>query len=109
MSLGYSTSEPPRAEVDALAGPAVVEFGSNTCGYCMAAQPHIAEAFAGHTSVRHIKVEDGKGRPLGRSFRVKLWPTLVFLKNGKEAARVVRPTGPDEMRAALAQIEAPDF
>ena len=109
MSLGYSTSEPPRAEVDAPAGPAVVEFGSNTCGYCMAAQPHIAGGFPGHASVRHIKVEDGKGRPLGRSFRVKLWPTLVFLKNGKEAARVVGPAGPDELRAALAQIEAPDF
>jgi thioredoxin 1 len=104
MSLGYSTSEPPRADVDALAGPAVVEFGSNTCGYCMAAQPHIAEAFAGHAGVRHIKIEDGKGRPLGRSYRVKLWPTLVFLKDGKETARVVRPTGPDEIRAALAQI-----
>lgn len=104
MSLGYSTNEPARTDVDALPGPAVVEFGSNTCGYCMAAQPHIAEAFAGHAGVRHIKIEDGKGRPLGRSFRVKLWPTLVFLKDGRETARVVRPSGPDEIRSALAQI-----
>jgi thioredoxin 1 len=43
--------------------------------------------------VRHIRVEDGRGRPLGRSFRVKLWPTLVFLKDGKEVARLVRPSG----------------
>ena len=104
MSLGYSTNEPPRAEVDALAGPAVDEFGANYCGYCRAAQPLIAEAFAPHRGLRHIKVEDGKGRPLGRSFRVKLWPTLVFLKDGKEVARVVRPTGADEIRAALTQI-----
>jgi thioredoxin 1 len=107
MSLGYSTNEPPRAEVDALAGPAVVEFGANYCGYCRAAQPLIAEAFAAHPGLRHIKVEDGKGRPLGRSFRVKLWPTLVFLKDGKEAARVVRPNSADEVRAALAQIHNP--
>ena len=99
MSLGYSTSEPPRAEVDALTGPAVVEFGSNTCGYCMAAQPHIAEAFAGHASVRHIKVEDGKGRPLGRSFGVKLWPTLVFMDGGTERGRVVRPGSAAEIEA----------
>ena len=106
MSLGYSTNEPPRAEVDAIAGPAVVEFGANYCGYCRAAQPLIAEALAPQRGLRHIKVEDGKGRPLGRSFRVKLWPTLVFLKDGKEVARVVRPTGADEIRAALGKITA---
>jgi thioredoxin 1 len=32
-----------------------------------------------YPELRHVKVEDGKGRPLGRSFRVKLWPTLVFM------------------------------
>ena len=41
----------------------------------------IAGAFASHPEVRHLKVEDGPGRPLGRSFRVKLWPTLVFLQD----------------------------
>jgi thioredoxin 1 len=104
--MEYSENEPSRAEVDALPGPAVIEFGSNTCGYCRAAQPLIAQAFAGHAGVRHIKVADGKGRPLGRSFKVKLWPTLVFLKNGKEIERVVRPTDADSMRNALARIHA---
>ena len=104
--MNYSSSEPARAYVDALTGPAVVEFGSNTCGYCRAAQPLIAQAFAGHTELRHIKVEDGKGRPLGRSYRVKLWPTLIFLKDGREVERVVRPTDVDSIRNALAQIVA---
>lgn len=104
--LGYSTDEPARAEVEALPGAAVVQFGSNTCGYCRAAQPLIEEAFAVHPGMRHIKIEDGKGRPLGRSFRVKLWPTLVFLKDGKEVQRVVRPTDAGEMKAALARITA---
>ena len=102
--MKYSPDEPARAEVDALPGPAVIEFGSNTCGYCIAAQPHIEKAFAAHPGMRHIKVEDGKGRPLGRSFKVKLWPTLVFLKDGREATRVVRPTRPDEISAALSRI-----
>ena len=102
----YTRDEPARADVDALKGPAVVEFGSNTCGYCMRAEPLIQDAFRGHEGVRHISVEDGKGRPLGRSYRVKLWPTLIFLKDGKETARVVRPTDADAMRAALAQITA---
>ena len=100
----YSENEPPRAEVDALPGAAVVEFGSNTCGYCRAAQPHIEDAFAAHAGVRHIRIEDGKGKPLGRSFKVKLWPTLIFLQDGTEVARVVRPADPAEMKAALARI-----
>lgn len=104
MSLGYSSNEPSRTDVDAIAGPAVVEFGANYCGYCRAAQPLIAEAFAAHPGLRHIKVEDGKGRPLGRSFRVKLWPTLIFLKDGRETARVVRPGSADEVREALSRI-----
>jgi thioredoxin 1 len=103
-SQKYSANEPSRAEVDALPGPAVVEFGSNTCGYCMRAQPLIEQAFAQHPGVRHIKVEDGSGRPLGRSFRVKLWPTLVFLKDGKEIERLVRPTDTDAIRAALVRV-----
>jgi thioredoxin 1 len=104
MAKQYSTNEPSRAEVDAFTGPAVVEFGSNTCGYCMRAQPLIEEVFARQPGLRHVKVEDGKGRPLGRSFKVKLWPTLVFLKNGVEVGRVVRPTDADAMHTALARI-----
>jgi thioredoxin 1 len=106
VSLGYSLDEPSRAEIDAIPGPAVLEFGATWCGICRGAFPVIAEAFAAHPGVRRIKVEDGKGKPLGRSFRVKLWPTLIFLKDGKEAARVVRPGGADEIRAALSQITA---
>jgi len=50
------------------------------------------------------KVEDGRGRPLGRSFGIKLWPTLVFLRDGQERARVVRPDRTDEIAAGLAGI-----
>ena len=52
--------------------------------------------------MRHLKIEDGSGRRLGRSFRVKLWPTLIVFKEGQELARLVRPTGAAELREALA-------
>jgi thioredoxin 1 len=102
---GYAETAPSREDVDAFAGPTVIDFGTNWCGFCRAAQPLIAQAFASHPSVRHVQVEDGSGRPLGRSFRVKLWPTLIFLKDGKEVARVVRPENAQAIEQALQQID----
>lgn len=106
METSYATEAeaPERSEVDALPGPTVLEFGTGWCGWCRAAQPLIAGGFASHPEVRHIKVEDGPGRALGRSFRVKLWPTLVFLKDGQEVARLTRPSNLDEVREAMAKI-----
>lgn len=105
MSTAYAETQPLRADIAALTGPAVVEFGTPWCGHCRAAQPLIAGAFASHPQVPHLKVEDGSGLPLGRSFRVKLWPTLVFLRDGKEVARLVRPNSLDDIRQALQQID----
>jgi thioredoxin 1 len=105
MTEGYATIEPKRAEVDMLAGPTVLEFGSPWCGYCRTAQPLLALAFASHPGVRHIKIADASGRPLGRSFKVKLWPTLVFLRNGQETARLVRPGDASAIASALAKID----
>ena len=98
--------EPAREEIDALAGPALLEFGTSWCGHCRAAQPLIASALAGHPQVRHIGIEDGSGRPLGRSFGVKLWPTLVFLRDGLERARAVRPRDVAAIEAGFTEIES---
>ena len=84
-------NEPTRQEIDASSEPLVLEFGASWCGYCQAAQADISAVLKARSAVRHIKVEDGKGKPLGRSFRVKLWPTLIYIDNGVEKGRVVRP------------------
>jgi len=105
MTEVYAAIEPTRTEIDLLEGPTVLEFGSPWCGYCRGAQPLLAAALADHARVRHIKIADGSGRPLGRSFKVKLWPTLVFLSNGRETARLVRPGDASAIRRALAQID----
>jgi thioredoxin 1 len=101
MSQRYEDPGPTRDEVDGWTGPAVLEFGADWCGYCQGAQPAIGAALAGFPAVRHVKVADGKGKPLGRSFAVKLWPTLVFLQDGREVARTVRPTDASEVRRGL--------
>lgn len=104
METVYKEAAPTRADIDALQGAALLEFGTNWCGYCRSAQPLLARAYQGFDRVPHFKVEDGPGRLLGRSFRVKLWPTLIFLRDGKEVARVVRPEDADEIIEAFTQI-----
>ena len=92
---------PSRETVDQWLGPTVLEFGTPWCGHCQRAQPLIEQALRDRPDVAHVKVEDGPGQRLGRSYKVKLWPTLVVLKNGQEVARVVRPTTQAEVDEAL--------
>jgi thioredoxin 1 len=84
--------EPTRAELDESTGPVLVEFGTGWCPHCQALAPTLAERLALYPDVRFIWVEDGPGRPLGRSFRVKLWPNLVFLRDGKVIKQIARPS-----------------
>ena len=101
----YASEAPDREEVDAMDGAVVVEFGTDWCGHCQAARPFVQAAFHAHPGVRHVKVEDGRGRRLGRTFGVKLWPTLVFLRDGVELARVVRPTDGGTLLRAFNQVD----
>jgi thioredoxin 1 len=107
---GYGP-EPSREEVDRMSGPVLLEFGTDWCGFCRALAPRLAELLGKFPAVRHLKVEDGPGRPLGRSFRVKLWPNLVFLRDGKVVQQFARP-GIEEVRRGLEaitqEVTAPD-
>ena len=101
----YAATEPSRVEIDRSAGPLLLEFGSHDCGHCRFAAPAIERALATHPTVRHLKIQDGSGRPLGRSFEVRSWPTLVFLRDGIEVARLVRPTGITPIARELERID----
>ncbi|MBU0829669.1 MAG: thioredoxin family protein [Gammaproteobacteria bacterium] len=104
----HHLAQPPsRDEVDRLAGATVVEFGTPWCGHCLRAQPLIEGALKERPDIAHIKVEDGPGQRLGRTFGVKLWPTLVFLKDGQEVARLVRPQAQQEVLDAVQATMAP--
>lgn len=107
----YKPETQTRADVDATTGAVVIEFGTNWCSICQGTQGALREAFESFAAgvpdrVTHLKVEDGPGRALGRSFRVKLWPTLIFLRDGVEVERLVRPTRAAEVRTALERLTA---
>jgi thioredoxin 1 len=93
-----------KAEIEQLNGLNVIEFGANWCTYCQAAQAIITKARLNYPNVKHIKIEDGKGQRLGRLYAVKLWPTLIFLKDGIEISRLVRPNSEQALSDALHHI-----
>ncbi len=97
----YRQAEPLRSDVDALAGATLIEFGAPWCPHCIGAQPLLKAALLARSDMHHLKIEDGPGRPLGRSFRVKLWPSMIVMRDGVELARVVRPASREEIARVL--------
>lgn len=95
--------EPSREWIEQTSGPILLEFGAGWCPHCKAVAAAILASLHDHTHVSHIKIEDGPGKPLGRSFFVKLWPTLVFLRDGKVMQKLVRPD-PREIREGFASF-----
>ena len=105
LNIEYLPSEeaPTREEIDRAPGLVLLEFGTAWCGFCRAAAPRVSTLLREHPQVRHVKVEDGPGQPLGRSFRVKLWPNLVFLKDGAVVRQIARPSD-TELREAFTAL-----
>jgi thioredoxin 1 len=91
----YHEDEPSREDIDRGSGPLLLEFGASWCGYCRELAPTIQTLLDQHPQVQHVRIADGRGKRLGRSFRVKLWPTIVLLRDGTVVAQLVRPEAAD--------------
>lgn len=90
----YAVHAPERSAIDAQPGLQLLEFGTGWCGHCRAAQPLLQQVLGGYPALDYYKIEDGKGRPLGRSFKVTLWPTVILLRDGQEARTRGAAAGP---------------
>lgn len=80
-----------REEILSQRGRTLLEFGAAWCPHCVGIQPLLRELLQNRPEVNHVKVEDGKGRPLGRAFSVRLWPNLVLVEEGAVVAQWARP------------------
>ncbi len=100
--MDYAASTLPDEALDTEPGPLLLDFGTDWCGWCRRAQPLVEAALTGHPQLRHVRIEDGPSRRLGRRFGIRLWPTLVLLADGHEAGRLVRPGSREEIEDWLA-------
>lgn len=101
----YNESEPTRAQVNESTGWMLLEFGASWCGHCLALEPVIQEVLAERSDIQHVRIADGRGKPLGRSFRVKLWPTLILLRDGQVITELVRPSAAEVRREIAALVD----
>lgn len=99
----YQEVEPTRDEIDRRPGLLLLEFGNGWCGHCQAATPAAKALLEEHPEIEHLRIADGRGKPLGRSFRVKLWPTFVLLRDGQSLGEAVRP-GRQELDALAERL-----
>jgi thioredoxin 1 len=102
----YLPEQVERSAIDSAHGWLLLDFGTDGCGHCQAARQATREVLSAASGLVHLRVEDGPGRALGRSFKVKLWPTWVLLKDGQEVARLVRPTQAQQASDFLAICKA---
>ena len=93
----YSENAPTLEQLSAQKGAVLIEFGAPWCGHCQMASSVVQQVLNKSTDLLHIKIYDGKGKPLGRAFKVKLWPTLILLRDGEEIKRIVRPTSEEDV------------
>ncbi len=113
MSLDYDGQseylevEPSLSSVNEIKGYTLLEFGAPWCSHCQGAKPYIEQALSDYENLMFFKIYDGKGKPLGRSFNVKLWPTLILVKDGQELNRLVRPANIAEITDLLASMRTP--
>ncbi|MFT5808665.1 MAG: thiol-disulfide isomerase/thioredoxin [Moritella dasanensis] len=103
-SPDYREDAPTIAEVESWSGYAILEFGAPWCEHCQAVEPVVNAVLVEYPQLPLIKIADGRGKKLGRIFKVKLWPTFILFKDGQEVARIVRPTSITEVGGLLATI-----
>jgi len=97
----YTDQPLTKDEVIQTTGWLLLEFGENWCPICQQAQPLITDALLQYPDLERKMIIDGKGKRLGRMFKVKLWPSLILLYNGEMKSTLVRPESKNQIEQWL--------
>ncbi len=96
------TTGEPEAKVLRAPGPVALDFYQASCPPCRALEPRlerVTEEYLGRLSVYRVDIE--RDMPVAESFGVKSIPTVLILRNGKEAERLDGLITEGDLKAAF--------
>ncbi|WP_297092024.1 thioredoxin [uncultured Draconibacterium sp.] len=83
-------------------GVVLVDFWAPWCGPCKIVAPTLNDIADSQTNFMVAKINVDHNQQLAQKFKVRNIPTMLILKDGKEAGRIV---GVKTKRAILKQVE----
>lgn len=89
MSVLTITKDNFQEEVVQSEKPVLLDFWASWCGPCRMVSPVIDEIAGERQDIKVGKINVDEQPELARSFQVMSIPTLVLMKDGKEAARTL--------------------
>jgi len=66
----------------------VLKFGAMWCAPCKAIEPSLKKLEAEHPGISFISVDVDEHPELAKKYRIRALPTVILLKDGKEAIRI---------------------
>ncbi|MCH5265971.1 MAG: thioredoxin [Lachnospiraceae bacterium] len=95
------TKENYETEVLQSDKPVLLDFWAGWCGPCQMLSPVVEEIAGEKKDVKVGKINVDEQQELAMQFRVMSIPTLIVMKEGKEAERSVGVISKDEILALL--------